>query len=155
MKKPKTRCEHMDENGTQCENYIPKGLDMCFIHDKSICTWEKNGLRACRGKAVKDGLCINHQPKLEVEHQAPPVEHQAPAMSERNYGETTYLPEGEALPRYYEKKPPVPCPRCRALKIQSGNANASHFRTIIKGEAYFRCRACGKKFSLPVKEKKT
>ncbi len=145
----KLRCTHEMPSGKMCGDRIPRGLKFCLSHDPSICTHTNDDdLRDCSKTVFKKGavICMNHQPKKKVEHQEPTI------STRDNPQQAAYLPDGKKLPTKYVKRQPMPCPKCRAITIHNGVNRAVQFRTVMNGMAYFRCRVCDKRFSLPVKK---
>lgn len=90
-------------------------------------------------------------PPPVVETQEPVVEIQEPPSEPRGRS-FRFWPEDQPLPREYVKAQPrqVPCPKCRRLALDTG-AQAVMCTSSGSGIAYFRCRACDYRFSLPVR----
>lgn len=60
-------------------------------------------------------------------------------------------PKDEELPTHYQKPRPIPCRKCRAVRLDT-LSRAVAITSIKKAIAYFRCRLCGHRFSMPVSE---
>ena len=60
-------------------------------------------------------------------------------------------PKGEPLPTHYQKPKPIPCRKCRAVRLDT-LSRAVAMTSTKKSVAYFRCRLCGHRFSMAVKE---
>lgn len=61
----------------------------------------------------------------------------------------TFWPEGVPLPATYQKRPLVPCRKCRRLLLDD-LGQAVVCKCTANGKAYLECRACGEKFELAV-----
>jgi len=60
-------------------------------------------------------------------------------------------PEGEPLPTHYQRPKPIPCRKCRAVRLDT-LSRAVAMTSTKKSVAYFRCRLCGHRFSMAIKE---
>lgn len=77
-----------------------------------------------------------------------PERHLDPGL--RSGSITLVVPEGTPPVEAYVKIPPIHCPACRRVRLDSLCAAVSVVRS---GDAIasFRCRACGHRWRLPVK----
>ena len=58
-------------------------------------------------------------------------------------------PEGQPLPEAYVRPRPVPCAKCRLVRMGTG-AQAVLMRTFTGGIAYLWCRSCGNQFKMRI-----
>ena len=61
-----------------------------------------------------------------------------------------YVPEGEPLAVEYRQPQPVPCPKCRRLRLDSGS-QACVCAGTWDGVAYMHCRNCDERFKAPIR----
>lgn len=75
---------------------------------------------------------------------------QVRAPSPKEVHPRTFWPEGQEMPRFYEKRPYYPCPNCRrVLDEQAGQAVA--VLCTANGKAYLRCRCCETRFQMEMR----
>jgi len=65
----------------------------------------------------------------------------------------THWPKDKPLPTHKvtHRREPMPCPKCRRIRLDDGG-QATVATTTEKLIAWFRCRACGHRFCMPIKE---
>ena len=84
--------------------------------------------------------------EVEIEHQEPQATLREPEPDPRYV-----LPADQKPPGFYTKIPPLPCQKCRTIRLPSGR-QAVIVLAIEKGAvAYLRCKACGHRYALPVR----
>ena len=68
-------------------------------------------------------------------------------------GSRTFWPKGEPMPGSYRKmrREPMPCPKCRRVRLDD-LGQAVLVTNSGCGLAWFRCRGCDHRWSLPVEE---
>ena len=86
-----------------------------------------------------------------IEHQEPPVEHEdveiESSVPERD--DRYVWPDGKPLPATYLKLRPLPCPKCRRVRMDD-MGQAVSTRAVNTGVAYLRCRICEHTWKLPI-----
>lgn len=92
-----------------------------------------------------------------IRHGEPEVRHAEGSIDHGRYPKTykvdpRFWPAHEPLPTVYEKprRRPQPCPHCRRVLLDNGG-RAVACQSSGAELAWFRCRACDKRWSLPVK----
>jgi len=101
----------------------------------------------------KGALIRTNVSAVEPSHQEPPVEHQEPPVSERGNDKADprfFWPKGKKMPEYYVRRRPLPCPKCRRVRTYD-LAQVALCTHSGKDTAWFRCRACGHRWEMPVK----
>jgi len=99
------------------------------------------------------GPAIELQEPL-IEHQEPPIiDHGGRPGCVQQGPDPRYWPASQPLPTAWPKvrRQRPPCPKCRRILLEDGG-QAVVVTTSGHEVAFFRCKACGKRWQLPVKE---
>jgi len=89
--------------------------------------------------------------ELVVEYHEITIESQDLPERLRGHAASFVWPEGQPLPGFYLKPQPVPCSRCRRLRLDDGAQAVILLSISCQEVAYLRCKACGHRFALPVR----
>ena len=84
--------------------------------------------------------------------QEPPIEHAEPPVQTPDVGDPRYWPADEPIPDVWiKRRRAVPCPACRRV-LTDERSQAAVCTWSDREVAYFRCRSCGHRWQLPVRE---
>lgn len=91
---------------------------------------------------------------LEPQHQEPPIQTMEPETHTRQPDPRCFVAEDTPFPKHVLKISRViqPCPKCRRVRLDT-LAQATVCTSSRSDVAWFRCKACGHRWGLPVKKK--
>lgn len=96
-----------------------------------------------------------NQQAQNIKHREPVVATQQPPELTERQGETAahFWPDGKDMPTAYIKprRELLPCPNCRRVQLASGS-QAAACTSSGRDVAFFRCRECGHRWKLAVRE---
>lgn len=64
-----------------------------------------------------------------------------------------FYQDGGELPKFYERKPLQPCPKCRRIRTDMAS-QCARCTSVHESIAYFYCAVCGHRWELPIRESK-
>lgn len=69
---------------------------------------------------------------------------------EIRHDERITVPADQELDLRFLRRRPVPCPRCRRIRLDDGLSQACIIRTTFGTVAYMLCRGCENTFKVPI-----
>jgi len=110
------------------------------------------GKKSKKKKKRTSAIPMRNRP-VEPEHHEPQVEVQpSPVETHVEQNGRFHWPANKPFPEFYVKlrREPVPCPRCRRVRLY--DLSQAAVCTSSGKTAWFRCRQCGYRWEMPVKE---